>query len=299
MKQFKSGFVGLAGRTNVGKSTFINQALGQKVTISTSRSQTTRDRVNCIYNSKSSQIIFVDCPGFFKPQNLLGKKLNRLAEKVLDDSDLLLVMVDVSEGIGGGDLYVFEKIREKPQPKILLLNKIDITEKDQLIQEQKKVEHLQYFKEIIAISAKSGYNLDKCLAAIEENLPPGPQYFNLDMVTDQPQDKLVADIIREKLASYLLQELPHSITVTVSSIEDSTTKSGETIINVYADIFVEKKSQKAIVIGKAGSRLKKVGEQARKELEKLWKKKVFLQLWVKVEQNWTKDEAILNKLGYY
>ena len=119
------------------------------------------------------------------------------------------------------------------------------------------------------------------------------------MVTDQPQDKLVADIIREKLASYLLQELPHSITVTVSSIEDSTTKSGETIINVYADIFVEKKSQKAIVIGKAGSRLKKVGEQARKELEKLWKKKVFLQLWVKVEQNWTKDEAILNKLGYY
>lgn len=257
MEQFKSGFVGLIGRTNVGKSTFINQVLGQKVAISTNKSQTTRERINCIYNSSNSQIVFVDCPGYFKPHNLFGQRLNKVVNRVVEDSDLLLVMVDVAAGIGGGDFYVMEGLAKNPKPKILLLNKTDITGKDQLDYEQGKIEEYGFFEQVIPVSARTGYNIDRTLAAVEKHLPSGPKYFTEDMVTDQPQEKMIADIIREKLALSLLQELPHSISVMVNSIEDAKTKSGEKLVNIYADIFTEKKSQKAIVIGKSGSKLKK------------------------------------------
>lgn len=299
MEQFKSGFVGLIGRTNVGKSTFINQVLGQKVTISTDRAQTTRERVNCIYHSGNSQVIFVDCPGYFKPHNLLGRRLNQTAGRVVDDSDLLLAMIDVAAGIGGGDFFVLDLIETSPKPKILLLNKIDLVKPGQLDLERKKIEGYKSFKQVIPVSAKTGYNVQKVIEAVEKNLPEGPPYFSPDMVSDQPREKLFADIIREKLALNLLHELPHSINVVINSAEETITKSRENIINIYADIYTEKKSQKAIVIGKSGRLLKKVGQQARKELEELLGCKVFLQLWVKVEPNWTKNEKILNKLGYY
>jgi len=295
---FRSGFAGLIGRTNVGKSTFINRVLSQKVVISTDKPQTTRERVNCIYNDANSQIIFVDCPGFFKPHDLLGKKLNRVVLDVISDSDILLAMVDVAGGIGGGDFFVFENIKHRSQPKILLLNKVDMVSKDKLEEEKKKID-CDFFEQIIPVSARTGYNAGTCLEAIRERLPAGPKYFNDDQLTDQPIEKMVADIIREKLALNLLQELPHSISVMVDIGEETRTKSGEPLIKVSAEIFTEKQSQKAIVIGKSGRILKEAGKQARKELEDLFGCKVFIQLWVKVEENWTRNESMLRKFGYY
>ncbi len=297
-EKFKSGFVGLIGRTNVGKSTFINSVLRQKVVIITDKCQTTRNRINCIYNSLNSQIIFVDCPGFFKPKDLLGKKLNKVVGDVIKDSDVLLAMVDVAGGIGSGDFYVLEQIKNIKKPKILLLNKIDKIGEKKLDSERKKIAHLDQFEKIISISAKTGKNLDICIEETKNLLPEGPKYFNDDIISDQPIEKLVSDIVREKLALNLMQELPHSIGVKVKKYQEGETKSGEDIINISCDIYTEKKSQKAIVIGKSGRMLKKVGMEARKELENLFECKIYLGLWVKIAQNWTKNEALLKELGY-
>ncbi len=297
-KKFKSGFVGLIGRTNVGKSTFINKILKQKVVISTNKSQTTRERVNCIYNSNSSQIIFVDCPGFFKPKDLLGKKLNKVVQDVIKDADLLAVMVDAAGGIGKGDYYVMESVKKVGKPKLLLLNKIDLISKKQLESEMEKITGMDMFEKKIPISAKTGQNLNICLEEIEALLPEGPKYFGDDIISDQPVEKLAADIVREKLALNLMQELPHSIGVKTARMDEGATKSGKKLINISCNIFTEKKSQKAIIIGKSGNMLKKVGMEARKELENIFECKVYLELWVKVAKNWTRNEALLKELGY-
>ncbi|MGM0365043.1 MAG: GTPase Era [Actinomycetota bacterium] len=298
VKGFRSGFAGLIGRTNVGKSTFINSVLKQKVVIITDRPQTTRQRVNCIYSDADSQIIFVDCPGFFKPRDLFGKKLNRVVHDVISDADILLAMVDVAGGIGGGDFFVFDSLRYRKQPKILLLNKVDLVSREKLEGEKEKVPP-DFFEKVIPVSAKTGYNIPACLEAVKERLPEGPKYFEDDAVTDQPAEMMVADIIREKLASNLLQELPHRISVMVDIANETRTGKGERLIKISAEIFTEKESQKAIVIGKSGRVLKEAGKQARKELEDLFGCKVFVELWVKVEENWTRNESMLKKFGYY
>lgn len=295
---FKSGFVGLIGRTNVGKSTLINKILNRKIVITSGKIQTTRNKINCILNTKNSQIIFVDCPGFFKPRNLLGERLNSIVLSVIDDSDLIVIIVDVVGGIGSGDFFIFNKIKHKPQPKFLLLNKIDLVSKDRIEREKEKLQGLDFFDYTGEISSKTGENVDEFLTLLTDKLPEGPRYFEKGIVTDQPVEKTISEVVREKLISNLSEEIPHSISVEVERFEETTTRDGEKLIVIGCNIYAERLSQKAIIIGKSGNMLKKVGSQARLELEGLLKSKVFLELWVKVEKNWTKRESLLNRFGY-
>jgi len=297
-KNFKSGFVGLVGRTNVGKSTLVNTIMNQKIVIASEKAQTTRDKINCILNTRNSQIIFVDCPGFFKPRNLMGKRLYNTVLSVINDSDLIVVVVDVAGGIGRGDFFVFEQIKSKPQPKFLLLNKVDLVTRKKIEKEKEKLKDFDFFDFVGEISAKKGKNIDQFLKSLTEKLQTGPMYFGKDLSTDQPLEKTISEIVREKLFENLSQEIPHSINVDISSFEERRNKEGKKIFAIGCDIYAEKQSQKAIIIGKSGDMLKKVGSDARREIEGLLKRQVFLQLWVKVEKNWTKSEKILNRFGY-
>lgn len=295
---FKSGFVGLIGRTNVGKSTLINKILNKKIVITSEKAQTTRDKINCILNTKNSQIIFVDCPGFFKPKNLLGKKLYNTVLSVINDADVIVAVVDVAGGIGSGDYFVMERIKGKSLPKFLLLNKIDLVSEERLREEKEKIKDFNFFNHVIEVSAKTGENIDNFLKLLKSRLPEGPEYFEKDITTDQPVEKIVSEIVREKLFENLSQEIPHSINVSVERFKETTDSKGKKLIKISCNIYIEKKSQKAIVIGREGNVLKKTGTEARLELEKLLESKVFLELWVKVEKNWTKSELSLNRFGY-
>ncbi len=298
MEKFKSGFVVLVGRANVGKSTFINRVIGQKVSITSKKAQTTRHKFNCIFNDKDAQIIFVDCPGFLKPKNILTKKLNSLILTALSDVDVIIDMVDVDAGIGSGDHFVFDLIKKYSKPKILLLNKTDIVPKKKIANELVKLKEIDFFEEIIPVSAQTGDNIDSTIKIIKKYLPEGPMYYPDDILTDTPLRKIVADIVREKLMESLLDEIPHSITTEIESFEETKTKDGKELVKIECVIIAEKESHKAIIIGKKGSFLKKIGQSARLEIEEIVGKKVFLNLWVKINKNWTKDENALKILGY-
>ena len=282
---FKSGFVGLIGRTNVGKSTLINKILNRKVVITSGKVQTTRSKINCILNTENSQVIFIDCPGFLKPKDLFGEKLNNVIFGVIDDADLIVVVVDVASGIGSGDFFIFDQVKHRPQPKFLLLNKVDLVSKGKVERERKKLKSLDYFNYIGEVSAKTGENIGEFLTLLTGKLPQGPRYFEKDIVTDQPLEKTISEVVREKLFKNLSEELPHSINVEVERFEETTAVDGGKIIVIGCSIYTERASQKAIIIGKSGSMLKKAGRQARLELEDLLKSRVFLELWVKVEKN--------------
>jgi len=294
----KSGFIGLIGRTNVGKSTLVNKILKQKILITSDKVQTTRNLIRCILNTDRSQIIFVDSPGFFKPKNLFQQRLNNAADRVIGDVDIIVVIVDVAGGIGRGDRFVFEQIRKSKLPKILLLNKIDLAEAGELRKQREKIADEKLFDDILEVSAKTGENLDKFIRILEDRLPEGPRYYDEDMVCDQTWEKILSETVREKLFKNLSDEIPHSITVEVDDFKESTTRSGEKLISAECTIYAERNSQKAIIIGKSGNMLKKVGRQARQELEELFGNKVLLQLWVKVRKNWTKEESFLDRFGY-
>lgn len=295
---FKSGFVGLIGRTNVGKSTLINKILGRKVVITSDKAQTTRSRINCILNTKKYQMIFTDCPGFFKPRNLLGEKLNKIVLNVVNDSDVIVVMVDAAGGIGTGDFYIFDYIKDKPQPKLLIVNKIDLVSKQKIKKEVEKLECYGFFNSIYEVSARTGQNIDKLLKKLEGSLPEGPRYYYEDTITDQPVEEMISEVVREKLYRDLYDELPHSINVQVEKFYESATVDGKKLINIKCCIYAERASQKAIIIGRSGSMLKKAGKQSRLELENLFGCKVFLELWVKIEKNWTKKKLLLDRFGY-
>lgn len=295
---FKSGFVALAGRTNVGKSTLINNILGSKILITSEKAQTTRNRINCIFNDNNSQIVFVDIPGFLKPKTLLTEKLNKLIYKTINDSDLILVIVDASTGIGKGDFFIFEKLKVVNKPVILLINKIDITSKKSIESELDKVKDLDIFKEIILISALKDKNFDELLAAVKKHLPTGPAFFPDDILSDRPVRNIAEDIIREKLISKLEDELPHLIAVEIDKFEEGFTRGREKIVRISAVIFTQRKAHKSIIIGKDGSLLKEIGMKARIELEEFLDSKVHLELWVKIREDWTKDEAALKDFGY-
>jgi GTP-binding protein Era len=295
---FKSGFVALAGRTNVGKSTLINNIIGSKIVITSSKAQTTRNRVNCVYNEEKTQIIFVDIPGFLKPKTLLTEKLNRLIVDTLKDADVIVVLVDIAAGIGSGDLFVFDKVKGENKPLILVLNKIDLVSKEKIELEMEKIKDLNYFDSIVEISALKGINIDKLINEIKKYLPEGPVYYPNDIISDRPIRNIVEDIIREKLINKLSEEIPHSIAVEIERFEEGKDKNGNSITRIAALIYVQKKSHKKIVIGKSGRILKEVGIEARKEIEELLGNKVFLELWIKVKENWTMDENVLKELGY-
>ena len=296
MDKFKSGFVSIIGRTNVGKSTLINSLVGEKVAITTDKRQTTRTAIRAIVNRENSQIIFVDTPGIHKPKTKLGETMNETAWTFLENVDIVLFIVEAtSNKIGKGDKLILEKIKEKNPKTILLINKIDLIKKEELFSLIKMYSEEYKFQEIIPISALKNENTETILEEIEKNLPEGPAYYDIDEYTDQTARQLMEETIREKALKLLDQEVPHGILVEVEKMQLRKTTKGKDIYDVEATIYVLRKSHKGIVIGKDGAMLKKIGMYARQDMERTLDTKINLKLWVKVKENWQDNESLLKK----
>ena len=292
---FKSGFVAVIGRSNVGKSTFLNKVIGEKISIISNKPQTTRNRIQMIYTDNDMQVIFLDTPGIQMPKNKLGEYMLKISKESLSDVDLVTYIVDTSTTIGPVESEIIKDLRKIKTPIILLINKID-TANDEIIEEVVKMyEELDLFKKIIPISALEGTNLDKYFETINELLPEGPMYFPDDMITDQPERQIVSEIIREKALINLDDELPHGITVTIEKMKDRPNKN---IMDISATIIVEKKSHKGMVIGKGGKMIKRIGMAARNDIERLLDTRVNLQLWVKIDEDWRSKDSKLRNFGF-
>ena len=296
MEKFKSGFVSIIGRTNVGKSTLINSLVGEKIAITVNKSQTTRTRIKAIVNRKNSQIIFIDTPGIHKPKTKLGEIMNETALNAIPDSDLLLFIVDCTENkIGKGDSLILEKIKKSNKKTILIINKIDLIKKEKLLELIENYSKQYEFKAIIPISALDGKNNETILDEIEKHLPEGVAYYDIEEYTDQTERQLVEETIREKALKLLDEEVPHGIFVEVEKMKLRNTSKGEEIYDIEATIYVLRNSHKGIVIGKNGEMLKKIGTYARKDLERMLQTKINLKLWVKVKENWQENSNILKR----
>ncbi len=289
-KGFRSGFITLIGRPNVGKSTLVNALVGQKITITSERPQTTRNQVQGVLTLPGYQIIFIDTPGVHKPVDRMGEYLLDSALRALEEVDGILFLVDGQYYPGGGDKYIAELLRKVTTPVLGVVNKADLSD-------QKKIE--SYFQVLgdnfLAISALNGYNLDELVEKIKKLLPEGPQYFPDDMVTDQPEQFIVAELIREKAFRLTREEVPHSLAVEVTGMQK---REASEIVDIHAHIYVQRKSQKGIVIGQGGNRLKEIGKLAREEIESLLGSRVYLDLWVKVKKDWRDREEEMRRLGY-
>ncbi|TVY09646.1 GTPase Era [Paenibacillus cremeus] len=293
-KAFKSGFVAIIGRPNVGKSTLMNQVIGQKIAIMSDKPQTTRNKIHGVYTTADSQIVFLDTPGIHKPQSKLGDYMMKAAEGALSEVDAILFLVDVVEGIGGGDRYIIENLKKVNTPVILVMNKIDQVHPEALLPVIVAYKDLYPFAEIVPISAMHGNNVNTLLEQIAKYLPEGPQYYPADQVTDHPEQFVCAEMIREKILHQTREEIPHSIAV---AIEDMKVQENG-VVHISAVIYVERDSQKGIIIGKKGALLKEVGRLARKDIEALLGSKTFLELWVKVKKDWRNQERVLKDLGF-
>ncbi|WP_223067137.1 GTPase Era [Paenibacillus caui] len=291
---FKSGFVAIVGRPNVGKSTLMNQVIGQKIAIMSDKPQTTRNKIHGVYTSEEMQIIFLDTPGIHKRQSKLGDYMNSTALGTLSEVEAVLFLADVSEGFGGGDRFIIERLKEVKTPVILVLNKIDKIQPEELLPMIEEYSKLYNFAEIVPISAMLGNNVNTLLDQISKYLPEGPQYYPEDQVTDHPEQFVCAELIREKILHLTREEVPHSIAVT---IEDMRVQDNG-VVYISAVIFVERDSQKGIIIGKQGALLKEIGKLARHDIEHLLGSKIFLELWVKVKKDWRNQERVLRDLGF-
>ncbi|CAH0119611.1 GTPase Era [Paenibacillus sp. CECT 9249] len=293
-KSFRSGFVAIIGRPNVGKSTLMNQVIGQKIAIMSDKPQTTRNKIHGVYTTETSQIVFLDTPGIHKRQSKLGDYMNQVALNTLNEVEAVLMLVDVAEGLGGGDRFIIEQLKTVSTPVILVLNKIDQVHPEQLLPVIDQYKQLHDFAEIVPISALNGNNVGALLEQITKYLPEGPQYYPEDQVTDHPEQFVCAELIREKILHLTREEVPHSIAVT---IEDMRVQDNG-VVYISAVIFVERDSQKGIVIGKRGALLKEVGKLARQDIENLLGSRIYLELWVKVKKDWRNQERILKDLGF-
>jgi GTPase len=291
---YKSGFVALIGRPNVGKSTLMNHIIGQKVAIMSDKPQTTRNQIRGVYTDERGQIIFLDTPGIHKPKSKLGEYLVKTAQNALDEVDLVLFLVDASEGLGPGDRYITEHLKGIKTPVFLVINKIDQVHPDDLLPLIDQYRQLHDFAEFIPISALQGNNTSTLVRLIFERLPEGPAYYPADQVTDHPERFIVGELIREKVLFLTREEVPHSVAVIVEEMKQR--ENGA--VYVRATIYTERESQKGILIGKRGSMLKEVGRLAREEIERLFGSKVFLDLWVKVKKDWRNEEFLLRQFGY-
>ena len=296
MEKFKSGFVSIIGRTNVGKSTLINSLLGEKVAITANKSQTTRTVIKAIINNKNSQIIFTDTPGIHKPKTKLGTTMNDNAWSTIPEVDIILFIVEAtSNGIGKGDQMILEKLKESNKKAILGINKIDLIEKEKLLKLIDLYNKEYNFVATIPICATQNENTNKIITEIEKNLPEGPAYYDVEEYTDQTERQLVEELIREKALRLLDQEVPHGIYVEVEKMKLRKTSKNQDIYDIEATIYVLRKSHKGIVIGKDGSMLKRIGTYARQDIEKMLDTKVNLKLWVKIKEGWQDNDSIVKK----
>ena len=293
--EFKSGFVTFIGRPNVGKSTLMNRLIGQKIAITSSKPQTTRNRIQTVYTDERGQIIFLDTPGINKAKNKLGNYMLQVAERTLNEVDVVLWLVEPSTFIGGGEKYIIEQLSKIKTPIILVINKIDTVEEKDILEAIDTYKDVCEFAEIIPVSALKGKNTDDVIDSIYKYLDEGPMYFDEDTITDQPERQICAELIREKALRLLSQEIPHGIAVVIDAMK--VRRHGH-IVDIDATIVCERDSHKGIIIGKQGSMLKKIGTQARIEMENLLDMKVNLQLWVKVNKDWRDSDMLLKNYGY-
>ncbi len=293
-EEFKSGFVAVVGRPNAGKSTLVNRLVGQKVAIVTSKPQTTRNRIQGIVNRPDAQIVLIDTPGLHRPDSALGRQMMGEVNAALDGVDVLALILDASEEIGKGDLKAIERAARFEGTRILLLNKVDRIPKDSLLPIIEKVGKLAEFAEIIPISALTGDGVERVLEKFIEFLPEGEPNFPPDQYTDQPERFLAAELIREKAMAGTFHEVPHAVAVLVDSFEET-----PKVIRIRATIYVEREGQKGILIGKGGASLKKIGTDARKELEEILGTKIFLELFVKVLRDWRDNSQLVRQLDWH
>ena len=293
-KGFKSGFVAVVGRPNVGKSTLINALIDDKIVIVSDKAQTTRNRIVCVYTDEKKQIVFMDTPGIHKPKHKLGEFMVDQAVDSLREVEAVLFVVAANEKRGPGDNFVIEQLRKVNVPVFLIVNKIDTMEKQDLLEAIVSYENSYPFEAVVPISAKEKDNIEEVVNLLEKHLPEGPKYFPDDMITDQPERLIISDIVREKILLQTHDEIPHAIAVDVDEMK--TREDGTTYVR--ATIYVERDSQKGIIIGKQGAMLKTIGRQARGDIERLLATKVFLDLWVKVKKDWRNKSGMLSELGY-
>ena len=289
----KSGFVGVIGRPNVGKSTLINNIIGKKVAITSSKPQTTRNIIQGIYNEDKIQIVFVDTPGIHKPVNKLGKTLNRQAYYSIDDTDIILFLIDAYEGLGKGDIYILDKLKNVNKPVILVINKIDKITHEEILNRINDYKDLYDFDEIIPVSAMTKNNLDDLISTLKKYLPDNIKYYGDSNITNKSIEFLMAEIVREKVFNHTDEEVPHSITCVTESVG-----VGKNCYNVRVSVIVDRDSLKKIVIGKQGEMIKKIGIEARKDLEKLLNKPIYLELFVKTVKKWREKEKYLTEFGF-
>lgn len=291
---FKSGFVAVVGRPNVGKSTLINSLIDDKIVIVSDKAQTTRNRIICVYTDKRKQVVFMDTPGIHKPKHKLGEFMVNAAVESLKEVEAVLFVVAGNEKRGPGDNFIIEQLQKVKVPVYLLINKIDMLTKEEILKVIVSYESAYPFAGIIPISAKEKNNLDAVLEDLEAALPEGPQYFPEDMITDQPERLIISDIVREKILLATRDEIPHAIAVEVEEMKSR--EDGTTYIR--ATVYCERDSQKGIIIGKRGALLKEIGGEARKDIQRLLATKVYLDLWVKVKKDWRNKSGMLSELGY-
>ena len=290
---FKSGFVTLIGRPNVGKSTLMNYLIGQKIAITSNKPQTTRNRIQTVLTTDEGQIVFVDTPGIHKAKNKLGEYMVNVAEKTLNEVDVVLWLVEPTTFIGAGEQHIAKQLQRVKTPVILVINKVDSVKREEILPAIAAYKDIYDFADIVPVSARSGDNTDELLRIIMKYLPYGPQFYDEDTVTDQPERQIVAELIREKALHSLQDEIPHGIAVAIDRM-----KMQNKVMHIDATIICERDSHKGIIIGKQGSMLKKIGSTARYEIERMLDCKVNLKLWVKVKKDWRDSEFLMKNFGY-
>lgn len=294
-EDYKSGFVAIIGRPNVGKSTLMNHLIGQKIAITSRKAQTTRNKIQTVYTCERGQIVFLDTPGIHKAKNKLGEYMVNVASRTFKDADVILWLVEPGTQVGPGDHHIAEQLKNCKLPVILVINKVDTVKKDEVAGFIETYRKLIDFADIVPASALRAQNLDTVIDCIFKYLPYGPQFYDEDTITDQPQRQIVAELIREKALRTLDEEIPHGIAVTIDTMKE---RPDGRIVDIEATIICERDSHKGIIIGKQGAMLKKIGSAARFEIERMLEQKVNLKLWVKVKKDWRDSDYLIKNFGY-
>ena len=294
-ENFKSGFVAIIGRPNVGKSTLMNHLIGQKIAITSNKPQTTRNKIQTVYTCEDGQIIFLDTPGIHKAKNKLGEYMVNVAHQTLKDVDVIMWLVEPTTYIGAGEKHIAEQLEKTNLPVILVINKVDTIKKEEILQVIDTYRKIYDFAEIVPVSALRGQNTNDIIQCLFQYMPYGPMFYDEDTVTDQPERQIVSEIIREKALHALDEEIPHGIAVTIEKMRE---RRNQKIIDIEATIICERDSHKGIIIGKQGSMLKKIGSNARYEIEKMLEQKVNLRIWVKVRKDWRDSDIQMKNFGY-